>query len=549
MTNAVDPREFVAQIRARLSEPGAPFETVVEDVLGVPTAVLARRRRSLQELLDQAVEWGDRDYLVTAGSRMSFAEYESAVAGLARALAQRYGVGKGDRVGILAANTPEWLVAFGAAQALGAIAVGYNAWWALPEIAYGLAHTTPKVVVADAKRAAALAEAGAAVPVLTMAEDLPRLIAEHPGPRPRTPVSEDDPAVILYTSGTTGRPKGVVATQRNLLAIVDYHRFMDAVMAGFAGQPFAEPSDKRYLLTSPLFHIASLHNLALPRLATGAAVVIHSGGFDVDRVLRLVERERVTHWGAVPTMAHRLLQQDLSGYDLSSLAGFSLNTAPSSAAFHRRLRERLPVAEVALAVSYGLTEAGSAATVATTADLAAYPDTVGRAVFGVEVEVRDADGRPAPDGQDGEICIRSPYVMLGYWQDEAATAAAIDGERWLRSGDFGYLRDGCLFMSGRRSDLILRGGENVYPAEIESVLDEHPAVVESAVIGLPDEDLGQIVAAVAVVEDPAAVEEASLREFAASRLAYFKVPVRWLITAEPLPRNATGKVLRRGITI
>ncbi|MCX4092264.1 class I adenylate-forming enzyme family protein [Nocardia sp. alder85J] len=549
MTNAVDPREFVAQIRARLSEPGAPFETAVEDVLGVPTPVLVRRRRSLQELLDQAVVWGDRDYLVTADSRMSFAQYEAAVAALARALAQRHGVGKGDRVGILAANTPEWIVTFGAAQALGAVAVGYNAWWAVQEIAYGLGHTTPKVVVADAKRAVALAEAGAAVPVLTMETDLPQLIVDHPGPRPRTPVAEDDPAVILYTSGTTGRPKGVVATQRNLLAIADYHRFMDAILAGVAGQPFIEPSDKRYLLTSPLFHIASLHNLAIPRLATGAAVVIHSGGFDVDRVLCLVQRERVTHWGAVPTMAHRMLQHDLSRYDLSSLAGFSLNTAPSSASFHRRLRERLPVAQVALAVSYGLTEAGSAATVATAMDLAEHPDTVGRAVFGAEVEIRDAEGRPVPDGQEGEICVRGAYVMLGYWQDEVATAAAIDGERWLRTGDFGHLENGCLFMAGRRSDLILRGGENVYPAEIEGVLDDHPAVVESAVIGVPDEDLGQLVAAVAVVDDPAAVDEASLRDFAASRLAYFKVPARWLITDKPLPRNATGKVLRREITI
>ncbi|MBF6174687.1 acyl--CoA ligase [Nocardia blacklockiae] len=517
----------------------------VEQVLGAPIPVLRERRRSLGEMLDDSAVWGEREYLVTADGRMSFGEHAAAAGALAQALADRYGVGKGDRIAILAANTPEWVVAFWAAQCLGAIAVGYNAWWAPREIEYALAHTRPAVVIADAKRAGRLS----GVPVLTMEDDLPHLIAEYSGARPRAAVAEDDPAVILYTSGTSGRPKGVVHSHRNLVAVTDYHRFTDAMVAGLRGQPHREPSDKRFLLTSPLFHIASLHNLVIPRLATGAAVVLHQGSFDVDRVLRLVERERVTNWGAVPTMASRMLDHDLSGYDLSSLAAFSLNAAPSSPAFHQRLRERLPVAQIALTTSYGLTESGTAATVATPPELAAHPETVGRPILGVAVEIRDPEGRPLPDGAEGEICIRSPYVMLGYWDDESATAAAIDGERWLRTGDFGTLEDGRLRLSGRRSDLILRGGENVYPTEIENVLDEHPAVLESAVLGVAHADLGQEVAAVVVVADPAAVAAADLRDFAAERLAYFKVPARWVITDKPLPRNATGKVVRREITI
>ncbi|MFI5777718.1 class I adenylate-forming enzyme family protein [Nocardia sp. NPDC051570] len=532
-----------------LTGPGGRFEMSVEPVLGVPIPVFRHRVRALLDLLDAARAWGDKDFLVTEDRRLSFAEHHDAVEALAHALAERFGIDKGDRVGILAANTPEWVVTFWAALRLGAIPVGYNAWWAPPEIAYGLAHTAPKVVIADAKRAALLPDS---TPALTMERDLPELIAAHRGrPGPARPViAEDDPAVILYTSGTSGRAKGVVHSHRNLLAVSDYHRFTDAVSAALRGQAAGDgPSDKRFLLTSPLFHIASLHNLVVPRLATGATVVIHQGSFEADRVLRLLERERISHWGAVPTLAARLLERDPSDYDLSALTAVSLNAAPSSPAFHRRLREQLPAARIALATSYGLTESGTAATVAAPAELAAYPETVGRPIIGVALEIRDPDGAPVPDGVEGEICVRSQYVMLGYWNDRSATTAAIDAERWLRTGDFGTVTDGRLHLSGRRTDLILRGGENVYPIEIENVLDEHPAVVESAVLGIAHNDLGQEVAAVVVVADPNAVSEAELRAFTAARLAYFKVPARWSITSNPLPRNATGKVMRRNIEI
>ncbi|MFE6924659.1 class I adenylate-forming enzyme family protein [Nocardia sp. NPDC057663] len=550
MSEAVDPQEFVAKVAAGLTAPGAPFELTVEPVLGVPIPVLAQRRRSLRELLEHSLTWGERDYLVTEDRRISFAEHAAAAGALATALARRHGVGKGDRVGILAANGPDWVIAFWAAQCLGAIPVGYNAWWAPPEIAYGLDHTTPTVVIADAKRAALLAGTGTEIPVLTMEQDLPALIAEYGGGEiPGTPVSEDDPAVILYTSGTSGRPKGVVHSQRNMVAISDYHRFTDAMLAAFAGQPPSDaPSDRRYLVTAPLFHIASLHNLVVPRLLTGAAAVFPHGAFEVGRVLSLVERERVTNWAAVPTMAARLLEHDVAQHDLSSLAALSLNSAPSSPALLASLRAKIPSLQFALTTSYGLTESGTAATVATPLDLVADDASVGRPIFGVAVQIRNADGMAVPDGEEGEICIRSPYVMLGYWNDEAATKSAIDDERWLRSGDFGTLRDGRLTVSGRRTDLILRGGENVYPTEIENVLCEHPAVAECAVFGVAHPDLGQEVAAV-VVAEPGAVDPEELRAFVAARLAYFKVPARWRITADALPRNATGKVTRRELAL
>ncbi|WP_324784373.1 class I adenylate-forming enzyme family protein [Streptomyces sp. H51] len=547
MSATADHQETVPEIVRRLTGPGGAFELVREDVLGARIQVFARRERSLADVVAASVRHGDRDYIVTEDRRISFAGHARQVASLARALEEEYGVGKGDRVALLAANTPEWIVAFWATVSLGAIAVGYNAWWTAPEIAYGIEHTRPTVVLADAKRAASVD--GSRVPVLTFEKDVPDLLRRYPdAPLPKPEIDEDDPAVIMYTSGTSGRPKGAVHTHRNLLAVIDYLRFNNALAAEL-GDPTA-PEDRRHLLALPLFHIAALHNLAVPRLVDGGTVVMYQGRFEVDRVLRLIGRERVTNWGAVPTMAHRLIEHgDLSGYDLSSLTSFALASAPSTPAFHERLRAVLPVARQALANSYGLTECCTGAAVATPADLAAAPDSLGRPVVSVELEVRDPAGRPLPEGEEGEICLRSPYVMLGYWEDPEATARAVRADRWLHTGDIGMVRDGRLRLTSRRSDLILRGGENVYPAEIESVLSDHPEVRECLVIGVPHPDLGQEVAAVVVTDADSSVTQESLAGFLRARLAYYKVPSRWRVTAESLPRNATGKVIRREVRV
>ncbi len=543
MSVSTDPRQETAAVMARLTGPGGPCELRTEEVLGAPMTVFAHRVRSLGAVLADSQRYGEREYLVTAERRISFAEHARQVASVAAVLESEYGIGRGDRVAIAAANSPEWVVSFWATVSLGAIAVGYNAWWSRHELSYALGHTRPKVVVADAKRAALLGDAN--VPVLTVEEGVPRLARQRPdAPLQVCEVAEDDPAIILYTSGTSGRPKGAIHTHRNLTSVVEYHR-MNNELARALGDP-REPADRRYLLAVPLFHIAGLHNLVVPRIADGTTAVLYQGGFDVDRVLRLIERERVTNWGAVPTMAHRLLDHgDLSRYDLSSLTAFSLASAPSSPAFQERLRQALPVAKQSLVDSYGLTESSTAISVATAADLAEAPGTLGRPIVTVELQIRDAEGAELPEGTEGEICVRSPFTMLGYWEDAQATAASINADRWLATGDIGVVEHGMLRLTTRRSDLILRGGENVYPAEIENVLAEHPAVRECMVMGVPHPDLGQEVAAVVTVAG--GVSEHELQDFARDRLAYFKVPSRWRISTERLPRNATGKVIRNQV--
>lgn len=547
MTSTVDPRLAAQQIVAGLTGPGGPFELGREEVLGSPVAVFTSRARALHELLAESVQHGDRTYIATADRRITFAEHGRLVASLAEELRSTYGIKPGDRVAIAAANSPEWIAAFWATVSIGAISVGFNAWWSPRELAYGLEHAQPALVVADAKRAAALRDSG--VRVLTVEDDLPRLGSLHPdAPVPQADVAEDDPAVILYTSGTSGRPKGATHSHRNLCSVVEYHRLNDAILAAF-GDP-TDPRDRSYLLALPLFHIASLHNLAVPRLATGSKIALHEGAFDVDRVMRLVEAERVTNWGAVPTMASRLLEHDLSAYDTSSLSAFALASAPSSVQFKERLRSGLPFAS-SLVDSYGLTESCTAVAVATPMDLAESPGTLGRPIIGVELEVRDADDRPAPVGVEGEICVRSAFNMLGYWGDEKATRAAFRGDRWLHTGDIGTRDEqGRISLSSRRSDLIIRGGENVYPAEIEAVLTEHPDVVECLVMGVDHPDLGQEVAVVVVPAEGAAGAaglEDELASYAAAELAYYKVPTHWRFSSQPLPRNATGKVVRAAV--
>lgn len=545
-----DLRAKAAAFMASLVGPAGPFELAPEDVLGASIPNFVNRTRSLPELLAKSLEFGDREYLVTKDRKVTFTEHAALVGSLAQELRDTYDIQPGDRVAIAAANSIEWILTFWATVGLGGVVVGCNAWWTAKELEHGLGITQPKVLVADAKRAALaqeIASEDAPLPVLSIEEDIPRLAAAHPdAPLPAVEVPEDDPIVILFTSGTSGRPKGAVHSSRNLLSVVEYHKMNDVLAQAF-GDP-TNPQDRRYLLMMPLFHVGSLHNLTVPRIANGSTAVLYEGSFDVDRVLSLVEQERVTNWGAVPTMASRMMEHGgLDKYDTSSLTAFALASAPSSPAFHERIRQQLPFGAT-MANSYGLTECCTAVSVATAMDLAQAPSTLGRPIVGVQVEVRDAAGKALPPGVDGEVCVRSPYVMRGYWNNEEATRQAIREDRWLHTGDIGQLDDqGRLSLASRRSDLIIRGGENIYPAEVENVLDEHPAVAEVVVIGVPSEDLGQEVGAIVVVRAP--VSEEGLTEYCKEHLAYFKVPKFWRITDQPLFRNATGKVVRAGLSL
>jgi acyl-CoA synthetase (AMP-forming)/AMP-acid ligase II len=329
-------------------------------------------------------------------------------------------------------------------------------------------------------------------------------------PLPDVDVDEDDPAVILYTSGTPGRAKGATHSHRNIICLVQAqeHLHVSRIPPGVTLPP------GRILTSTPLFHVSGLHNGVVASLAAGSTTVWQPGRFDPVASLGLIERERCTSWSTMPTTLWRAVHHpDAGRFDVSSLRHIGGGGAAWSPALQQKIREVFGP-QVTWGIGYGQTECTALATSASFADLQVFPDTVGRPVATAEVRID-----PATEGGPGEILVRGPMVMLGYWRNAPATQAVIGPDRWLRTGDLGEIRDGLLFLSTRRTDLILRGAENVYPAEIENCLEAHPDVAEVAVIGLPDDEFGQQVAAVVVPAEGAALDEADLAAHVKQRLA------------------------------
>ena len=536
------------EVTAQLTGPGGPFEIVHEPVFGEPTPVFKQRAPHLRALLEASRGFGDAEYLVCNDLRLSFAQHAQVVASVAKGFALRFGIGKGDRVAILAANCPEWIVSFWAALSLGAIPVGMNGWWAGDEILYALGDSEPKLLIGDRKRLARIEGADLRMPVVEIESGFEKLWSfDLEAPLPEVAIDEDDPATILYTSGTTGRPKGAVNTHRNIIALcrVQVLNGIRNVMLG-AGQG-APPLSTRacMLVNTPLFHVSGLYAGAVTLLSNGVKTVWTTGRFDPVQVMQVIEREKVTNWGPMGTMIVRVLNHpDLGKYDLSSLRNVGSGGAPVSRELQQRMREAFPHIRGQMGLGYGLTESTALATLNSGAELEAFPESVGRPLPTISVEIRDPEGRALPEGAEGEVHIHGPLVMKEYWRNPEATAQAIGPGRWLRTGDIGRLVDGRLTIESRKRDLILRGAENVYPAEIELCLEAHPDVREAAVVGVDHPELGQEVKAIVVPAAGRGFDPDALARFVAGRLAYYKVPSHWERRDAPLPRNATGKVLK-----
>ena len=280
-------------------------------------------------------------------------------------------------------------------------------------------------------------------------------------------------------------------------------------------------------------------------LATGGKAVFRSGRFDEEDVLALIERERITIWAALGSMAPRVVgHPSFSKYDVSSVTNVGFGGAPTSPALQERIRAAFPSASGNVGIGYGLSESVGVIASIGGAELAAHPTSVGRILPTNEVEIRDPEGKALPDGVEGEIHVRSPYLMLEYWRDPEETGRSLLPGRWLATGDIGRIEDGRLYINSRARDLILRAAENVYPGEIEQRLDVHPDVDESAVLGVDHPELGQEVKAIVVARPGARIETDALARFVGESLAAYKVPSLWELRGEPLPRNAAGKVLK-----
>jgi long-chain acyl-CoA synthetase len=562
----------LAEVRAQLTGLGGPFEVVTEDVMGRPMQVYKDRMRTLRAIPEAAIGRGDDAFLVYGDRTYGFRDFVEQANGLARALADRCGIGPGDRVAVLSQNNPEWCLTFWATVSMGAILVGLNGWWKADEILYGLQDSGARVLVADAKRFERIADRLGEAPDLTHVllidagpDDFPVAAAsgvklqrfddlgvEPSNEFPDTPIEEDDPAVIFYTSGTTGKPKGAISTHRSMIANLQNTLF--STVAGAmtnpeAGSALASGGGQTVsLLTSPLFHVSGCHSNLVVGLLAGVRLVIPEGRFDPVQVLRLIAANQVTVWATVPTMVWRLCEHPARhDYDTSSVTTVAFGGSPSADELQRKVAETFPNVR-STSNAYGLTETSSVATVISGADAKRKPHSVGPPVPTVELRIMDAAGEVLAVGETGEVCVRGPILMKGYWNKHEATAEAIDGDGFLHTGDIGHVDDeGYLTITDRKKDMIIRGGENIYCVEIENRLVDHPAIADAAVIGVPHAELGEEVKAVVQVEpgtEGAALTADDLRRWVAAELADFKVPAHVELRSEPLPRNASGKLLK-----
>jgi long-chain acyl-CoA synthetase len=539
-----DPR-FIQQLEAipRLTAAGSPLEVAVEDVLGQPMQVFRQRQHSLREVLTAASRFGDGDcYVFEGGRRFTHKQLERHAASVAMALRDRYGLGKGDRVAICAANCPEWLLTFWAAASSGIVIVAMNGWATGSEMRYALELSEPSLLIIDEKRLARI-DGDPGLPTVVIEREFSAWLDELDVPLSDAPIAEDDPFILIFTSGTTGRPKAAVLSHRSVIAYLMLQSFLGGLGLASSGRTAAAGPPPTRLAPFPLFHVSGMSS-AVSSVMSGIKSVWPVGRFDPAAVVALTRAEDVSIWGGSTTHVSRLIDcPETRSLAPDQIKQISVGGSATTPELIRRVEAAFPHLAGTMSTGYGSTESGLISW-APNWMLRVAPDCVGTVLPTNEVRITDDAGEVVPPGAEGNIEMRGPASMVGYWRNEQATAQTLLPGRWVRTGDFGRYSGGALFIVSRRQDLIIRGGENIYPAEIEYRIDEHPDVLESAVFAIPDPEFGHQPKAVVVVRPGAALTSDEIREFAAQTLAYYKVPAEFEIRTEPLPRNATGKVMK-----
>jgi long-chain acyl-CoA synthetase len=529
-----------------------PLEIVSQDIAGRSQRVFRNAPVSLRQIYVEAIS--EQEFIVFADSRLTFAESWRQTCAFAAALVDRFGVAPGDRVAISLRNYPEWMIAFQAITAIGAIAVAANSHWPADELTHAVRDTEPRVLILDAERLASWRAADGQVPVPVVAARTPadqrgaapafdEMIADYrDAPLPVQSPGSDDLATILYTSGSTGHPKGVPSTHRNIItALLSWE--LDTQVANLRAGVSPAPAAQAALLAIPLFHVTGLHAVYLSSFRAQRKLVSMHKWAPAEAVA-LIEREAITHVNAPSAVTGDLLNEaqrrgiGLSG--LQVLGGGGAARAPEQVrAIASQLAGVMPV------TGWGMTETNAIGTGIRGQDYVDHADTVGQVSAVLDLRVVDEEGRELPPGEPGELQVRGTSVVRRYWRRPDADAEAFDGE-WFRTGDqatidaAGYVR-----IVDRLKDLIIRGGENIGCGRIEAALLEHPAVREATVFGMPDERLGEEVAACLFLAAPVSATE--LLVFVKDKLAPFELPRRIEFWSEPFPRTASGKLLKREV--
>ena len=544
---------------AELTAPGAPFEIAVIDIRGLPARVYRHAPATVRDLWLSTTPFAERDYLVYGDERMTYGQAHQQVNAIAAWLAAR-GVGRGDRVAIAMRNYPEWLLIYWACACLGVAVVGMNAWWVAEEIDYAIKDSAPKVVFCDAERLARFMERpgmiDGTVIVATRAPGRPAGVVAWseviatPGAMPDVEVDADDDVCIFYTSGTTGFPKGAQLTHRGCISNLFSMMFSGQVQTlatqratGVAPDPATPPPVPAALLTTPLFHVTA-NNCGAYAVTAGGGKLVLMYRWDAKEALRLIEAERVTAMSGVPTMSRELIgHPDFESHDLSSLLTLGGGGAQLPPDLVGKIDSQVKTARPN--TGYGMTETCGIITAVAADFFVDKPRSAGPAMPCFEAKCVDDDGQTVADGEVGELWVRGAQVIKGYLNRPEATAEAItDG--WLHTGDVARVdEDGFIFIVDRKKDMVLRGGENVYCAEVEASLYRHASVAEVCVFGVADERLGEEVGAAVVLRPGDTLTAEDLRAHCAPIMARHKIPRYLWFLAEPLPRNASGKFLKR----
>ncbi len=563
------PAMSIADATMLLTAPGTRFEMETVTIRGVPTRTWKNCPPTNKEVFLAGRMYGDREFLVYEDDRCTYEGFARATLKLAAQL-QKDGVKKGDRVAIIMRNLPEWPVAFYAAELVGAIVTPLNAWWTGPELEYGLVDSGTKIAFVDPERLERVAEHIVNCPelqkiyVARYPDELPNPICAHvedvigkvndwmklpAGDVPDVAIGPEDDATILYTSGTTGRPKGALGTHRNMVSNIFAAGFIAARNFLRRGEPVPvveNPLDapqRATLLSVPFFHATGCFAVMSPTVISGGKIVLMRK-FDAEKAMQLIQDEKIASAGGVPTIAWQILEHpNRHKYDLSSLEAMAYGGAPSAPELVRQIKQAWP--KSAAGNGWGMTETSATCTSNSAEDYENRPTSCGTAVAACDIKIMNLEGtRELPRGEVGELWARGPNIVKGYWNKPEATAATfVDG--WVKTGDLARMDDeGFCFIIDRAKDMLIRGGENIYCIEVENVLYDHPAVMDAALVPVPHKTLGEEPGAVVHLKPGMKATEDELRQFVAGKLASFKVPVKVVFWPETLPRNANGKILK-----
>jgi long-chain acyl-CoA synthetase len=563
------PAMSIEQAHALLTQPGTLLELGEATVRGVKQKVWKAAPPTLHAIFALCAPFGPRDHLVHEGERATIAQVRAAAAALAQRLITD-GVKPGDRVAIIMRNVPEWPVAFWAGVLAGAIVTPLNAWWTGPELEFGLADSGSSILVVDNERYERVREHLAKCPSVRkvyvsrakediadpMVERLESVIGriEDWGSLPQAPALDafpqreaDDDVTIFYTSGTTGKPKGAVISHRNIISNIWNGASAQARSFLRRGEipPQPDPSlpQKSFLISVPFFHATGCFAVMIAAMMRGDKLVMQRR-FDAEAALALIEKERVTHFGGVPTIAWQILEHPrVDDFDLSSVEGVAYGGAPAAPELVKRIKARFP--KSVPSQGWGMTETSATAVSNNAEDYARKPASCGVPAASGEAKIVGPDNKELPRGEVGELWYKGPIVVRGYWQNPAATAETfIDG--WIKTGDLAKMdEEGFIYIVDRAKDMLIRGGENIYCVEVENALYEHPAVMDAAVVGKPHRTLGEEPLAVVHLKPGRKATSEELRHHVAQKLAAFKVPVEVIFWPETLPRNANGKIVKK----